>query len=281
MEKPEDLVKKVEVYKYALEEVKKELTQKRTELGTLAQTTVEHLETSIPELRKQAEEQQQQVAYLDKLIAEKNQEVQKERDVHKGHYENLEKMLRDEYTKRLIEQNARDLEIENRIKSNKNLISELELREIQLVNGNETLSNLRKSFEQEIIDFNVKKKEELENIENKKNEINKTEMSIKSKKEDIIKLQDKANEVLVKLEERERLAELTITRIKEVEEGKEEISRREKRCLDKEVKLNELNIKIIASKKKLDLFNDELEEKEKNLNEREANLKIAESFLNK
>jgi hypothetical protein len=272
---------KTAIYTQELNKVITELTVKRSELGALARTTVEHLETSIPRLRNEVKGIQDEIAILNKTIQSKKEEAEKERVDYEGHYKNLERLLKDEYIKRKNELDQAELRQSERDRSNREMAVNLSDREKALSQSSENLSNLRQAFHRDQEVFESKKISETNEINRIKNEaINNLDTTNKLKKEEESKIKElslKINELDVKIKEAENV-KLRISEANKTLEFAREIERNNDQ---REARLNELNAKNIAENRRLSQRSEAQDKREESLNVREKNLQLIEASISK
>ncbi len=268
-------------YQEALDKIKTELSDKRTELNTLLNQTIENLNTSIPKMRNEAKLLQEEIVRLTKVVEEKKNESNKEKESFQSHYNNLEILLKQEYAKRMI--TLDEIERKNAIRDAEYTLSINNLRklELELNKEKEEIALSSNNLIQDRNAFESHKTVELHNIDTLKAErqrlLDEAKLIQEHSKNQLEEIKLKSKELKKSLSESEQVK----LRIVEAQSILKEAKELEENTKNREIKLNEMHVKIMADGRKIALKTEELEAKEALLNQRENNLQLAEANLTK
>lgn len=279
METPEQIQKKIATYKQALADVVEELTAKRTALGELANLTVEELKPEIPLLKKQIKEQEKKLESTKADIAQRIADFEASNIDLKGHYENLERLLKDEYTKRKAELDKQEKDVQLLNNKLKEGMDEIVLKEKELQGLSVALDEKRTALDISVSEFQAEKTKGLLEIDNSKNKLQEKidKLDIKNSKVDAVlkDLGSREESLILKVKQADEIIE----RISEANEILAVAKYKETQADERHILMNEQSAKNSADLKKNNIRTEELDLKEKKINEREANVRIAEAAL--
>lgn len=283
----QNIEEKIVLYREALEDVVKQLTAKRTELSSLSKTTIDQYNLEIPKLRDQIAGLQGYLKELEVTIDNKKKDLAALNQDLKGKYEALEASLKAEYKSKFDDLSSKQKQAEavkSEYEAKNSLFTD---RETKLVAGEHKLLQDVNKLNSDRVEFEVQKNNALTEIEEMK--------SLAKAGTNVLEQQKKDFEVYVltvnnELNERqsniEAMRDSAIAKNSAADEKLAEAVQREANAFAVEEKnrkraeeLNQLNIKLLAQTKSNNKRTDELNEKEQALNERDANIKLAEANM--
>lgn len=272
---------KLDIYNEALDKTIKELARKRTELNELAKTTVQQLNAEIPVLQAKVADLQAQLSSLDSSIAARNAEYSKKQEDLQVIFDSRTKHLEAEYSakqdvlnaaidkaeKESAEHTAKISELAQEIKKYRDLTDvvaiersdlavqkqsfaeEMELQRNVIVNGHQNLEEKQINHEQEVREFKEYQK--------------KTSADLEARTAVVVSKESQCKEIL------DRVSEL---------DNREAIAiEKEQRLTALQGSINIDKVKVLADIQKNNKRSSDLDAREKQLNERDANLKLLEA----
>lgn len=276
---------KIELFKRELAVLVKQMSEKRTEMATLAKKTLADYEAMIPKLEADILNKRKMLDSINSAITQRNEDHNRKLEDYKSHYQQLEKRLEDSYARKesqLLEAKNR-LEDMHKKKQKEFDDADRDLRERErIVNESAVVvldlkdknkfeeSKLRKArelFDDEIASFNEGIVEQRSVLESLKNGV----------KEKTKQLDDK----LKAFDDKDKRAEAVLVRLKEVEERENKLVKLQDSLVKRGSDLDEFHVKLIAENRKIDLRLEELGKIETKLQEREKNIKLAEEKIAK
>lgn len=276
-DKAEELQEKIKIYSQALEDIKVELTSRRSEMAELTRQTIEDLDARIPQLRKKAQEMDAKIVELDKQIKERERTAAQEQQSYAKFYSDLEEGLKKKFDALYLSLNKESAEAKNLLDENNKRVIELnELQRIlyekqRILDGKE-LSLIAKKDQMDAFlkeeSEKIKKSVDLINLE--KSGISILEANLKAKEANL-------NHVIKQAEAEKLEAEKVVKRIAEAQAILDEANNVKDANVKKEDELNQLKVKLMADTARNNRRSDELNAREVKLNERDANLKILEA----
>lgn len=274
---------KINIYKTELADLTQKLSEKRTEMATLAKKTLADYEAKIPKLELDILVNKNKLDSINDAIAQKNEELRKEQGSLSLRYSKLENDLKIAYEakeQKLLEAKNR-LEDMHKKKQKEFDDQDKDLRERERA-VNESWSST--------IDLKNKNKFEEDKLKKERADLNKEialfDRNIEDQRAVLESLKngvkEKAKELDDKLKafgDKDIRVEAVLKRISEVEE-KEKSLLGLRNSLDKRnSELDEFQVKLIAEKKKIDLRLQEVEKAEIRNKNRERNIRLAEEKI--
>lgn len=273
----ESVEKKLAIYKEALEDTVRKLTQARTDLATQARKTVEDLEANIPELRSKVSELSDKISELDKAIIRKTAELNRQREDFAKRYQSDKEVLDKEHQKRTDEIAKEKEKVNEQRKEAIGLFENIKARESQLEIDNAELGRAKMRLKSDISVFQSERELALNEIAKMKEKAEIVLADAKKKQAEAIKTNEDLAFKLKRLAEDKKATEGILERIDEAEgilEEARKVSRENARITEEN---NVIAIQNKADARKNAIRTQLLDEREESLNKRDSNLKILEA----
>lgn len=271
------MFKDIEEYNKALQEVTEQLRIKRSELASQAQLTVEDLNKSIPLLRNTIESLKLEISQLSEIIENLRKEQARETFDAVSHYNALEADLKKDYEYK--KEKLRDTL--DQITAIRDAIDreneDLKAREVTLANNQGILAIAWAEFNTEKEKFDNYKKNELAEIERKNKELLSNQEILNNNLRIVKEQQESLKAKIVEFETAKAQADDILLKIDEAQKVLDEAKNV---SISNALQLEEINkqsVKNRADMVKNSKRTDELNEIERQLKERESNIKLLES----
>lgn len=273
--------KQLQTYKDAIAKERAELTSLRSEKSHEAKKKLEDYESSIPALEVKFNNRKSEIEELDKVIAKKQAEYQAKDEDLAVKYKVIEDTLRKEYDAKLADISKKDFELNQthqELKADsKRLSDDMDARLRVIESTRQDLTVREQGLATAKKDFN-----DQQALFHKETQGLKMNLAILTKKtEELNKLafekNREADDRLHDLSEREIKAQEILARefgLDSIKEGLEEMRIAQDA---KQAELNQLSSKNNAEKIRLSIKNDELNKRERELKQREEDVKLLEA----
>jgi chromosome segregation ATPase len=276
-----EIDQKINTYQVALNNVIKQLRDKRSELADLARKTVAEIDASIPKLQKKVDELRAESQKLDAAILQKQEQYRLEKISFLAEYEAMRTALQNEHDAKLrdLSKARKDAEELNKILSAKIKDADTKLSEL---NSSIESVNAEKSNNQKIAEaFRAERIKALDDIEKSKAAVAKSAKDNQelgeALKAEIAKVKEQTKSLSDKISE----ANKVIASIKKANEILTKAEAMEAESKKREEKNNTDAVNNLAEKKRLSLRSDAQDRRDEALQVREENIKIIEKELSK
>ncbi len=272
-----DLDKTISAHKAEIERLITEVKNKRAELNQNAGKTVDSLNVDIPKLRQEKSSLENEISQLNKTIQDKLAASKKADENAVAHYDNLQKLLLEEYSKRHAELDKQAIGLTGLASTLNKQAEGLRQQQADHAQSVSTHEKDKDDFDKLVKDHDAYRTTVLNQIQNAKLDSNNhaIEADIRIRAADNKEKENNAREE--KLQIREKQADETIARIDEANKILEQASIKESANKEKETTLNQQVVQIKADRSRLSAKEDSLNAREQSLNQRENNLKELEA----
>ncbi len=270
---------KINTYQVALNNVIKQLRDKRSELADLAKKTVAEIDASIPKLQKKCELLKSEISKLEKALDAKKKEYEAQRSSCLSEFEAMKTALAEEHAEAVAE--LKDA-TEDMIRARSELAGNISLadsRQATLDISKESLEKAIEAHKRAVEAFEKEKKDfasyarETKHALSSNEEVNRGLNALaKQKIEELDKLKS------VYIDKMSRADEI-LARNNEAATILERANSREEENKRREAELNSANIKLIVDKQKIESDAVALKERQYALDQREKNIKTVEASL--
>ncbi len=284
----DEYMKQSKDYCEALEKIKVELSNKRSEMANLAMQTVKDFETKIPALQAKINTLNGEVSRLDKLIAVKSKQADADEEYWKKHYLTLEVELNKAHDARTAMFKYKDDQYDLRDKAHAQSIVEMTNREQSLVVSKENHISELESHNKLVEQFENDKEFHEKLVGEIMDNVNKHLQDAQAEKNKQVAITKKLEEQSTALAKATQEAKYVIARINEAQEKLDAAQLLVDRAYIQEDKnkkdietLNEFHSRNIAEIQRILNDQDALSARERLLFQRENNVKVAEASLRK
>jgi chromosome segregation ATPase len=284
----EDIEDKISLYKKELSDLIDKLARKRTEMNDLSKKTIEMLDDNIIKLRDRESLLSNSIISKEKELDILSKEIADKEIIAKKKQVNFDAKLSEEKAKLAEEYAIKTNELAVKKVELLNALNEVDIAKKRYADLFDDITLREKKLKQDILDLENKKNifnEHMDNLEgnliSKKDSLDVRENNIDVAKVildgKIAELSNKESSLLL----REKTAEDTISKIKDIENQQKQLDDDSKALTAREENINIRAVELLSNIKSNNKRVSELDVRERLLNERESRIKSLEADIAK
>ncbi len=268
-----------QIHQKEIDSLIKQISDKRAELRNEASRLLSEFEPRLKSIRKEVADATYELEKLNSLIEERKIQAESVSKTAEAHYKNLEELLKNEYIKRKKELDDKEIRLENKSDDIIKIEDSIASKEKIIADKEVGISVRELEHDKDVQDFQSYRLSEQENIDSKKNHILQQNQLLDDR---IKKIEDMEHDLIYRInciENKEKKCDEILLKINNAEKFLSEARKIESSNKARSEELNELNVTILAEKRRNNSRSDLLTERELKLKQQEDNLKLAREEL--